>query len=222
MEGRALIFLLNARGVLRLLCMLALLAGMSTVVVAEEQDEAVIQPRLERREVALEDIDTENLELGIFAGVMNVEDFGSSRLTGLRLAYHATEYVFVEGQYARTRVGLTSYERLSGDVRLLTDEERNYEYYDISLGLNLFPGESFVVDRWTFTTDLYVLGGAGATTFAGEDSYTVNFGAGFRLLLTDWLAVRVEGRDHVFESDLLGTKKRTHNIGFSGGLTLFF
>ncbi|HEB99586.1 MAG TPA: hypothetical protein ENJ05_08770, partial [Thiotrichales bacterium] len=63
MEGRALIFLLNARGVLRLLCMLALLAGMSTVVVAEEQDEAVIQPRLERREVALEDIDTENLEL---------------------------------------------------------------------------------------------------------------------------------------------------------------
>ena len=50
----------------------------------------------------------------------------------------------------------------------------------------------------------------------------MNFGVGYRLAATDWLALRIDVRDHMFETDLLGSEELTHNIEFSGGLTIFF
>ena len=62
----------------------------------------------------------------------------------------------------------------------------------------------------------------GKTTFGGDDRFTVNVGMGIRLIPLDWLAVHADVRDHIFDSDLLGTMKRTHNIELGVGLTFFF
>jgi hypothetical protein len=32
----------------------------------------------------------------------------------------------------------------------------------------------------------------------------------------------VDVRDHMFESDLLGTSENKHNVEFTGGVTIFF
>jgi outer membrane beta-barrel protein len=50
----------------------------------------------------------------------------------------------------------------------------------------------------------------------------VNFGAGYRFLLTDWIALRIDVRDHTFKSDLLGSDERKHNLEVTGGVDIFF
>lgn len=176
----------------------------------------------ERREVDVDAIDSEDWEVGVYGGVMSVEDFGSNAVVGARLAYHVTEHLFVEGSYARTTLGETSFERLSGGAEILTDDERDMSYYNVSVGYNLFPGEAFFTRRWAFKGSLYLIAGAGSTKFGGDDRFTVNAGVGYRLIATDWLAFHVDVRDHVFQSDLLGSREDRHNIEFTGGMTLFF
>ena len=196
------------------------------VVAATDPGQLDLEPLVvrepERREIKVEKIDSENFEVGGFAGVMSVEDFGTNTLYGLRAAYHVTEDLFVEAVYGETELGETSFERLSGNVQILDDDDRDMSYYNLSVGFNVFPGEVFIGRGLAFKGGLYLIGGAGSTDFAGDEHFTVNFGAGYRLAATDWLALRIDVRDHMFETDLLGSEELTHNIEFSGGLTIFF
>jgi outer membrane beta-barrel protein len=187
---------------------------------AQEPDQ-VVRPELERRDVNEADIDTENFEIGVFAGAMSVEDFGTNLVYGGRLGYHVTEYVFVEASYGRTDTDETSAERFGG-FQILQDSDRTLDYYNLSFGFNLLPGESFVGSGWAFTSDFYLIGGVGSTNFAGDDLFTWNVGVGYRVLANDWLALRVDARDHVFNLDILGESKTTHNLEFTGGLSIFF
>lgn len=193
---------------------------------ATKPDELELEPLVvrepERREVKIDRIDSENFEIGVHGGLMNVQDFGSDIATSIRAAYHVTEGFFIEGQYGKTKLGETSFERLSGGASLLTDEQRKMRYYNVSVGYNLFPGESFIGRRWAFKGGLYLIGGVGSTDFAGDERFTINAGIGYRLVATDWLALHVTVRDHMFDSDLLGSKDTYHNIEFTGGLSLFF
>ena len=182
----------------------------------------VIEPDVERREIEVPRIDTEDFEVGILAGQISVEDFGVNTVAGGRFAYHVTEGFFVELATAKADTELTSFERLSGAAQLLTDDEREYSYYNVSLGYNIFPGEHFIGKNRAMNTQTYVIGGVGKTTFAGDDRFTINFGLGMRLMPLDWLAVHGDIRDHVFDIDLLGQEKTSHNLEATLGVTFFF
>jgi outer membrane beta-barrel protein len=182
----------------------------------------VIEPEVERREVKVARIDTENIELGAFYGSLSIEDFGTNPVYGFTAAYHVTEDLFFQAAYGRSRAGRTSYETLGGDVQLLTPSERRFTYYSLSLGYNLFPGEVYIGRNLAMNSSLYVLGGIGSTKFAGDQRVTLNFGAGYRLLPTDWLAIHIDVQDRIFQSDLLGADKLTNNFGAHLGVTVFF
>ncbi len=182
----------------------------------------VIEPDVARREIEPPRIDTEDFEVGIFAGQLSVEDFGVNTVTGARFAYHVTEGFFVELAAGKADTELTSFERLSGAAQLLTDSEREYSYYNVSLGYNIFPGEHFVGSGRAMNTATYVIGGVGKTSFAGDDRFTINFGIGMRLMPLDWLAIHGDIRDHVFDIDLLGQEKTSHNLEAHLGVTFFF
>jgi len=211
---------------LRPLLTLALLCSCMLPAWGTELAELELEPLMvrepERRAVEIDALDSEDFEIGIFGGILHVDDFGSDGLTGFRVAYHVTEDFFVEGVYGQSKLGETSFERLSGGARLLTDDERDLTYYNVSLGWNVFPGETFIAGRWAFKGGLYVIAGAGSTEFGGDDRFTINAGVGYRLIATDWLAIHIDVRDHYWESDLLGTMEGKHNIELSGGLTYFF
>ena len=64
--------------------------------------------------------------------------------------------------------------------------------------------------------------GIGSTKLNSQRHQTVNFGTGLRLLLTDRIALQVDLRDHIFSMDLLGKRKSTNNVEFTGGVTIFF
>ena len=182
----------------------------------------VIDPEVERREIKEPAIDKEDFELGAFAGVMSIEDFGSNLVYGARLTYHLTEGFFVEGTVGQSEGGLTSFEILSGGARLISDSERTLTYYNLNLGYNILPGEVFLGEGRAYNTQLYLIGGLGSTRFAGDDRFTVNFGAGYRFLLTDSVAIHVDFRDHLFDIDLFGEEKTAHNLEGTLGLTVFF
>ncbi len=189
---------------------------------AEQPAGQVIEPEIERREITEAAIDTEDFEIGAYAGLLATEDFGTNPVYGARFGYHVTEDVFVEAAYARSNTDETSFERLSGNIQLISDDDRLLSYWNLSFGFNLLPGEGFVADRWAFTTAFYLIGGVGSTSFAGDDLFTWNVGAGYRLLANDWLSLRIEARDHVFDLDLLGDKRTYHNLEYSLGLSVFF
>ena len=186
------------------------------------QQPQVVEPAVKRREVEPPGLDTENFEAGLFVGTVSIEDFGSSLLYGGRIAYHFTEDLFAEATVGSSKAGKTSYEDLSGAAELLTDSERRFTYYDLALGWNALPGEVFFGGKRAMPSAVYFTLGAGSTNFAGDDHFTVALGAGLRVLANDWIAVHLDVRDHMFESDLLGENKLTQNLQVGFGVTAFF
>ena len=203
---------------------IALWLSASVTAYAQDDQRAIppiIEPTIERRQVTEADIDSENVEVTAFIGFVSIQDFGSDAIVGARLGYHITENIFMEASYGSATAGQTSFEELSGGAPFLTDEERDFIVYDLSLGYN-FNNELFIAEGWVFNSDFYLIAGAGATEFGGDERFTVSVGAGYRVLLTDYLALRLDVRDHIFNSDLIGEEKSTHNLAYSLGLSVFF
>lgn len=216
-------FLLIKRHILTVLVVLALMpAAVNADDAVERVDKPLIEPDVRPQVVDEALIDTENFELGTFAGVINIEDFESSFLWGARAAYHLSETFFLEGNIGVAEAGETSFEKLAGNVQLLSDDDRHYRYYNVSFGANILPGEAFFAGKYAFNTNFYLVAGAGATDFAGDNRFTANIGAGYQLLLNDWLALHVVFREHLFDSDITGESKTTINSEISSGVSVFF
>jgi outer membrane beta-barrel protein len=218
---------MESRSVLLLLTQAVVLAGLTGCgrhhLAAEDTSQPpVIEPDVQRRDIKVAKIDTENWEVGVSLGELSIEDFGVNTVGGLRFAYHISENFFLEGAGGRSTAGKTSFETLSGAAELLTDSEREYTYYNVSFGYNILPGEAFIGKNHAWNTATYLIGGVGETTFAGDNRFTVNVGMGIRLIPLDWLAVHADVRDHIFDIDLLGVQKRTHNLELGVGVTFFF
>jgi outer membrane beta-barrel protein len=195
----------------------------SQVVTGEPTGEpSIVEPQVNRRAVKTPKIKAKDIELGVYFGALSIQDFGTNPLYGLRAAYHVSEDIFLEGFLARSKAGTTSLEDVFPDISVVGTAGRHFTYYDIDLGYNVLPGEIFVGRGRAFNSALYVTFGMGDVKFAGKDQFALNFGVGERLLLTDWLAVHLDVRDHVFESDLTSRTKNVHNIEATLGLTTFF
>ena len=182
----------------------------------------VIEPEVQRRKIKINRIDSEDVEVGGYYGIVSIEDFGTNPLVGVRAAYHVTENLFFEANVGRATAGKTSAETIGGQIVILNNNERRFTQYSLSLGYNLLPGEVYIGRNLAMNSALYVIGGIGATKFGGDQRFTVNFGAGYRVLPTDWLAIHIGVQDHVFQSDILGASKLTNNIAAHLGVTAFF
>jgi outer membrane beta-barrel protein len=183
----------------------------------------VITPEVTPREVSEAKIDDESFEIGAYVGIINIDDFGSEPLFGVKASYHATEDFFLQLNYAISKAGNTSFEELSGEnVRLLTDSERKYRYYNALIGYNIFPGEVFMTSSLTFNSAFYLVGGVGNTHFGGEDNFTTTLGTGYSIILRDWLSWQIDFRDHIFKTEIIKENDTTHNLELSTGLTIFF
>ena len=229
MESRVRIFLL--------IVVLATLPGCTTVrhwfhrdhavaVIPESADEnapppRVVDPEVSRRKITVPKVHSRNVEVGVNYGVLSIEDFGTHPEYGVTAAYHVTEDWFFQAEAGRSNAGETSFETLSG-IQLLTGSERRFTYYDLSLGYNFLPGEAFLGRGHAMTSNFYLIGGIGGVDFAGDTKFAVNFGAGYCVVPTNWLAVHITVQDRTYESSLFGSNKLTNNIEARIGTTVFF
>ena len=192
---------------------------------AEDTDSTpprVIEPNVARRKIKVPKIDNENWEIGAGYGFVSVEDFGTNTAYAAQISYHVTEDFFFRADIGQTTAGKTSFETLGGNVELLTGNQRRFTYYSLSLGYNFLPGEVFLGRNLAMNSGFYTLVGIGSVKFAGDNRLTVNLGAGYRVLPTDWLAIHIGVQDRVFDSDLLGETKVTNNIEMLLSATVFF
>jgi outer membrane beta-barrel protein len=193
-------------------------------VVAEqpEAEPTIIEPQVTRRQVKTPHIKAKDFELGGYYGALSIQDFGTNPVYGVRAAYHVSEDIFLEGIVGRSKAGTTSLEDVFPNITVVSNSGRYFTYYDIDLGYNVLPGEIFLGRGRAFNQALYVTFGMGDVKFANKDQFSLNFGVGDRLLITDWLTMHLDVRDHVFETDLTGRTKNVHNFEATMGLTVFF
>ncbi len=208
------------------LCITGLLT-LGSAQAEEGEDRPLIAPDVRPQQVDEALIDTENFEIGAFFGVMNIEDFESSATYGARVAYHLDESLFLEANIGFAEGGETSFEKLAGNVQLLSDEDREYTYYNVAFGYNILPGEAFfkvpfVDQHYTVNTNFYLLAGAGATDFAGDNRFTGVFGGGYQMIVKDFIALHISVREHLYDIDVLGETKTSFNTEVRGGLSFFF
>jgi outer membrane beta-barrel protein len=194
-----------------------LVAG--TAVQAQDGAPQVIEPEVERRDIDVGAIDTEDFELTGFIGLMSVEDFETNAVYGARFAYHINSALFAEASIGQTKVGESSAEKLA-DTKFF--EDRNLTYYDISLGWNILPGESFLGSKRAYNSAFYLIGGLGSTDFADDNNFTANFGFGFKIFPTDSIAIRIEARDYLFDTDVNAEDKTLHNMQGTLNIGWFF
>lgn len=176
-------------------------------------------PDIKRRDIVTPAIDTENFELAAFRNLFSVQDFTMEPKVSLHLAYHINEDFFVEASLGQTDVGLSAAEEGTPDF-----SDRGYVDYHLSLGWNFLPGEAYYSDTKTYTTSAYLIGGIGSTDFAGDTSSTLHFGGGYRVLITDNLAIRFEAKDFItsIEDGTIANRSRQHNLSIGVGASLFF
>ena len=219
MKARFMVLLWGAALLFPSLPVMAQAGGADTDASAQEQ---VIQPQLDRREVKVPHINADDIELGLYTGILSMENFSAETVNGVRLAYHVTEDFFIEGAYARSTISDEFYRDRAFPITGFDQQDEDLTYYNLSLGYNVLPGEIFLGRRWAMASAFYFIGGVGTTKFANESYSTFNFGGGYRILLTDWLALHIDMRDYVFDSDLLGQNQRTNNFEATIGVAVFF
>ena len=178
-------------------------------------------PQVERRSVRTPAFPSRDFELGAFVGTYATENFGASAVYGLRAGYHITEDWFVEGVFGSTQVSDEAFRQILPGGIFATDTER-LSYYHLSAGYNLLPGEVFLGSKQARATAIYLVGGVGSTDFAGQKRQTFHVGFGWRILLGERGALRVDLRDHVFSLDLLGQNQSTQNLEASIGFGFHF
>lgn len=188
---------------------------------ARPDSNQVVVPEVERREIKLPKFPSKDIAVGLFAGTYATQNFGAAAVVGARLGYHITEDWFVEATLGQSKVSDEAFRQvLPGGI--FTDAKETLQYYNVSAGYNLLPGEVFLSAKRAKATAIYLIAGVGSTKFNDQRSQTVNFGLGGRLLLTDRAALQFDMRDHVFSLDLLGKRQSTHNLELTGGFTYYF
>ncbi|MDJ0831971.1 MAG: outer membrane beta-barrel domain-containing protein [Gammaproteobacteria bacterium] len=210
----------------RRILLTALMLCYSSLLVAQQpaadDDSVMIEPSIERIEFDEAQIDTEDLEILLMLGYLSIEDFGVNELLQFNLNYHVNESIFVQVSFGQSDGGETSYEIITQGAPLLTPSERELSYYNINIGYNLLPGEAFLGDQLAHNTAFYLSAGIGVTEFAGDDRFTINYGAGYRFLLNDATGIYTDFRNHVFDMDTFGENKATNNLAFTLGISWFF
>lgn len=204
--------------------LLSVLALVTTTTDARELDatdpDQVIKPEVDRRTVTVPRLHARDIEFAPFMGFLDIESFGTSPVYGARIGYHFTEDFFLEATYASSSVSDSAFRRLG--ISIFDEETSPLVYYHVSTGFNLFPGEIFFGKDRARYSYIYIIGGIGVMSFDVLDNIAFNLGFGMRVVPWDRLSIRVEVRDHIFESDLLGTNKLTNNIEATLGLSLIF
>lgn len=185
----------------------------------DETEDDIIQPDVISSEVSVAQLDTELFEIGAYVGFISIEDFGTEPAIGLTANFHATEDFFIQANFLTADISESTLEKVNS-AKFFND--RTYTSYDFLVGWNALPGEVFVTSDWTFNSAFYVVAGVGNTELADDKHFTFTWGTGYRIILMEGFSWHLDYKDHIFDTDLLGRSKTTHNIEISSGVNYFF
>jgi outer membrane beta-barrel protein len=135
------------------------------------------------------------------------------------MAYRATPGLFAELDYASTNPDDTSYQRFSGSAPRSADGGRKSDYYAMSLGYQVLPGEVVIGPGRTLSGALYVLAGAGSISLAEDDHFMLTYGAGYRVQASEDIALRIDVRNFMLDASF---PDAGHNVEINLGAAWSF
>jgi outer membrane beta-barrel protein len=141
--------------------------------------------------------------------------------------FHFTEDLGLEAAYLRTRQSFELLEavndRRQGLVDLVEVEENPVQFFLGHLVWSLAYGKVRWLGGAIGRFDFYLSLGGGATVEPGDIGLTGSAGFGMKFYLAEWLALRLDVRDHVREQKRvqLGVEKVVNDISAMGGLSVF-
>ncbi|MBX2858579.1 MAG: outer membrane beta-barrel domain-containing protein [Cellvibrionaceae bacterium] len=191
---------------------------------SDEDQEEIIEPEKKSTPVRSAQIDTEHFELGVFGGELNTEDFNSNPVFGISFSYHVTSNIMAQINQGSSDVDKATFEErdiIDGDG-FLAESDRTFTYRSILGGYRILSGRSFLGSRLKMSSSIYLLAGLGQVEFADNESTSYELAASYRTVVTDWLTVNLDLKDHIFNRDFLNDDKTTHNVEFSLGINALF
>lgn len=191
---------------------------------SDEDQEEIIEPEKKSTPVRSAQIDTEHFELGVFGGELNTEDFNSNPVFGISFSYHVTSNIMAQINQGSSEVDKATFEErdiIDGDG-FLAESDRTFTYRSILGGYRILSGRSFLGSRLKMSSSIYLLAGLGQVEFADNESTSYELAASYRTVVTDWLTVNLDLKDHIFNRDFLNDDKTTHNVEFSLGINALF
>lgn len=161
-------------------------------------DEQIIDPETRDKRVKAAEIDTERFELGVYAGLLSVENFNTNPVGGLSFSFHVSDDWMLQINAAASSFDLSTREE-NLNVELFPTEDETVSYADFSVGYKLLDGRSYFSRTRKYDSALYVVAGAGAAEFVDHSSTLINFGLSYRSVITDYLTFNVDIRNRIFE-----------------------
>ena len=167
-------------------------------------------------------------ELSAMGGWYAADLADGAPIYGGAYTFHFTEDLGLEASYFRTH---QSYEilgsvisRQQGLVGLVEAEEGPMQLFLGHLVWSLAYGKVRWLGGGISRFDFYLSLGAGATDEPGSQGLTGSGGFGLKFYLLEWLALRLDVRDHVRSQKRvqLGIDKVVNDISVMGGLSVFF
>lgn len=186
-----------------------------------KQDEPIMKPEKTVDPVKTASIDTEKFELGGYYGVLNIEDFNTKPVKGLSAVYHLRDNVIIQAQYGESRASTASFEE-NADQNFLADDDYDFSYMALNAGYAILNGRSFIGRNRKMETALYVVAGLEQIDFAADSSTGFGFGASYRVVVTDWMTINLDLKNHMFSRDFIGDSKLTNNTEATLGINALF
>lgn len=163
----------------------------STTVFAADNTASVLEPVIKRDTVEL-DIHSQDFEVGIVGGLINLDDYSIDNSTGLgagiKLGYHFNNHWFTEASLFNTKSFDTG-----GDMTIA----------DLVVGYSLYQ-DTYLTSDFRAQSSIYVVAGAGLTRFRESNFKTIVGGAGYRIMLSDNLSARAELRGNLHRAFVAG------------------
>jgi outer membrane beta-barrel protein len=141
--------------------------------------------------------------------------------------FHFTEDLGLELAYSRTKQRFGFLEAVDrsnlGTIRLLDQPDETLELFLGHLVWSLAYGKVRWMGGAIGRYDFYLALGGGASIEPGDRGLTGSGGFGMKFYLTEWLALRLDVRDHVrrMNRQQLGLDRIVNDISATGGLSLF-
>lgn len=169
-------------------------------------------------------VNSELFDVGLTAGIINLEDFPAEFLVGASVTFRASESFFLQYNYVQSDISRSSIEKNQGSQDYALGDDRSFKHYDLLLGYNLFQGEFFAGEGAAHLSSLYVVGGIGNTDFGSEENFSYTLGLGYQVEFNRKYVLRLDYRDYIYETALIvGDGEDTvHNTQLSVGLGYLF
>ncbi len=164
-------------------------------------------------------LDTEHFEVGFNIGIMSVEDFNSNPSVGAALRYYFNEKFLIEGAFGRSQTKRSSTEETDNRDFIA---DRYFQYIGISAGYQFLKGRSFLGKRRKYNTGLYILGGIEQVDFAEDSNTGLLVALSYKTVVTDWLTMNIDFRNHIVQRELFGDDKLTQNTEIVFGFSSLF